>query len=338
MAFQNIVFPEDISYGSRGGPGFNTAIITTRGGAEERTARWSQPRYKYDVAYGIRSFTALAKARSFFLAMTGALDSFRYKDFLDWTTFPADPSVDTITDVQQKMISLSTGAFVGDGVETKFQLVRDYAPETGFEYRRTITKPIDDADFAISIDTVAKTEGADYTVDYNTGIVTFNAAVGADDVPLWGGHYHTHVRFGEQTDDWFSVSPDSFEEGSVRGIDLIGVVNEDPVPARLLHRGNKNLALTADYTLGLQDGLLIIVDPDSSAHTIFLPDLSTGTLPSGGPVFRIFNDDGAALTFAVKDFTDTDTLEAALEPGEWLHVVLSLQDNGDLRWHSWITK
>ncbi|RYE16938.1 MAG: TIGR02217 family protein, partial [Sphingobacteriaceae bacterium] len=49
QSFKEIRFPEDISYGSSGGPGYSTDIITVNSGAEQRNINWNQARSKYNV-------------------------------------------------------------------------------------------------------------------------------------------------------------------------------------------------------------------------------------------------------------------------------------------------
>ncbi len=41
MSFTEIRFPENISYGSTGGPEFSTDVVTTHNGCEQRNINWS---------------------------------------------------------------------------------------------------------------------------------------------------------------------------------------------------------------------------------------------------------------------------------------------------------
>ncbi len=40
MAFIETRFPDDISYGAAGGPGYQTDVVTVNSGAEQRNAAW----------------------------------------------------------------------------------------------------------------------------------------------------------------------------------------------------------------------------------------------------------------------------------------------------------
>ncbi|GFY65257.1 uncharacterized protein TNIN_37591 [Trichonephila inaurata madagascariensis] len=67
MSFTEIRFPENISYGSAGGPEFSTDVVTTHNGCEQRNVNWSRARARYNIAYGVRSneqLTELISIRS----------------------------------------------------------------------------------------------------------------------------------------------------------------------------------------------------------------------------------------------------------------------------------
>ena len=59
-------FPDDISYGSQGGPGYNTSIIQIKSGAESRNVNWSIARYEYDVSYGVQTMDNLEELIEYF--------------------------------------------------------------------------------------------------------------------------------------------------------------------------------------------------------------------------------------------------------------------------------
>lgn len=84
MAFHEIRFPDDISYGSNGGPEFSTDIIITQGGFEQRNSNWANARAKYNVAHGVKTETQLAELIAFFRARKGRAHGFRFKDWTDY--------------------------------------------------------------------------------------------------------------------------------------------------------------------------------------------------------------------------------------------------------------
>ena len=42
MSFAEVRFPDDISYGSSGGPEYSTDIVETQSGHEQRNANWAE--------------------------------------------------------------------------------------------------------------------------------------------------------------------------------------------------------------------------------------------------------------------------------------------------------
>ena len=71
MAFHDVLFPADISYGATGGPRFSTVINTVGSGREERIIRWDQPLMSWDVGHEITDETKLEALLAFFRAREG---------------------------------------------------------------------------------------------------------------------------------------------------------------------------------------------------------------------------------------------------------------------------
>lgn len=156
-------FPDDISYGSRGGPAYNTTVIVVDSGAESRNQRWSYPRHEYDVAYGINTLAKLEDLLHFFHVVAGRAIGFRFKDWMDYK------SCDRSATPAQEDVSIGTG----DGTEDDFQLVKTYT-QGAYTRTRKILKPVSGT-LLVAVAASAKQEGVHYDVDYATGIVTFKA-------------------------------------------------------------------------------------------------------------------------------------------------------------------
>ena len=84
MSVENIRFPDDIAYGSAGGPVFSTDIVTSASGYEKRNSNWSVARAVYNVAHGVKSKAQLDELIAFFLARKGRAHAFRFKDWSDF--------------------------------------------------------------------------------------------------------------------------------------------------------------------------------------------------------------------------------------------------------------
>lgn len=188
MAFHDVVFPDEIAYGSKGGPKFQTTVVTLGSGVERRNQDWSRVRAEYDVSHGIKDPEQLSELRQFFYARRGRAHSFRFKDWGDFE------------------IGNQTIGF-GDGAATVFQLIKSYEPGA-YQYDRILTKPEEGSLEGLRVGNVPYTEFASFSnlsnaqrqtafmVDYLTGKVTFAIAPASGlSIILTYGRFHVHARF-----------------------------------------------------------------------------------------------------------------------------------------------
>lgn len=319
MAFQEVQFPDDIAYGTIGGPGFNTNVIVTDSGAEERIARWSDARHRYNAAYGIRTHNQLNAVKVFYYARTGVANGFRFKDFHDFTTALNGRDAHTVTD-----ITIGTG----DASKTVFQLIKTYIslPTTA---TRVITKPVNGTTL-IEVNGVLQTEGSDYTINNTTGIVTFDGGSipGAGLIIKAGFEFDVPVRFGEEIDSLLAMNYVDFGSGSIIDIPLIEIVNEEPVDDLFYFGGAATpVSLGADITLTQINGRVQRIDPTASGFKVFLPDETN--LKLGGPYFYIQNPD-ASFTFLLR--TNLDVVVATIAALSSVTVVLGLNASSVKTW------
>ena len=154
-SFHETQFPQKVAYGASGGPQFNTSIVTTFGGFEQRNINWQKSRGRWDVSTGIKNKSDMDTVIAFFRARFGRAYGFRFKD---WSDYQAVGQV----------IGTGTGAL------TTFQLSKLYT-SGGNSYSREIKKPVSGT-VKIYLNSVLQASG--YTVDLTTGIVTFSSAPG----------------------------------------------------------------------------------------------------------------------------------------------------------------
>jgi uncharacterized protein (TIGR02217 family) len=198
-------FPDDISYGSRGGPSYNTSIVVIRSGHESRNVNWTASRHFYDVAYGVKTVTQLNSLNEFFHAVGARAYGFRYKDFMDCKSSGAHTTTLTPTD---QIIG------TGDDSTLTFQLIKTYTKGV-FSRERDITKPVAGTT-RIAINDVEK-EQTDATypwsVDTTTGIVTFSSNPPPASQPVTAGfEFDVPVRF--DTDE-LSIVYENYEQGTI---------------------------------------------------------------------------------------------------------------------------
>ena len=198
MAFHDVRFPEEISYGSKGGPKFMTSIVTLASGKERRNIDWTQTRAEYDVAHGIKDRDQMEELRAFFYARWGRAHSFRFKDWGDF-----------------ELINQPQG--VGDGTTAIFQMRKQYAsgPST---YIRDITKPVPGTLQGLYVNGVQRLETTHWTCNYSTGEITFNPGfipAAGQVIELLSGEFDVHCRFDVdhldsthdfwQTESWSTI-------------------------------------------------------------------------------------------------------------------------------------
>jgi len=132
MAFHEVRFPANLSFGSVGGPERRTEVVALSNGFEERNTPWAQSRRRYDAGVSLRSLDDIALLIAFFEARRGQLHGFRWKDWSDYKS--CAPSATPGFEDQQ--------IAVADGVATVFQLTKTYA-SGGHSYVRLIAKPVE---------------------------------------------------------------------------------------------------------------------------------------------------------------------------------------------------
>lgn len=299
MGFDNVTFPDNISYGSRAGPGFRTTIIELSSGSEERVSRWEVPRHRYDVGYGVRTYADLMVVKRFFLARRGALQSFKLKDWQDHATNAEHITYGTFTalDGADQPMSATAGTVTlgeGDGTETEFQLVKEYADDVQ-NHLRNITKPINGT-VLVEVNAVLQTETTHYSVNYQTGIVTFVTAPPLGQTVRWGGEFDVPVRFDESVDEWLNLSFDDFGSGSYPSIPMTEERDGLAVPDRAwpggtIDHGNQT---GTRVQMNLVDGRVHTVDPQDA--NVVMEIQRVDDLQMGGPHFFVVNQSG---TFTV---------------------------------------
>lgn len=182
MAFHDVLFPPEISYGSAGGPKFKTTIFTADSGYEQRNIDWSSTRAEYDVSHGIKNQNQMDELTAFFYARRGRAYGFRFKDFNDYR-------------IKQQLIG------IGDGTKTEFQIIKTYTDTNdvtaqSFSFTRKLFKIAWDTIAGVTMGAAVQVQGTDYTVNHDTGIITFTTApLDSAEVRIGAGEFHVPVRF-----------------------------------------------------------------------------------------------------------------------------------------------
>lgn len=208
MGFHEVRFPANLSFGSVGGPERRTDVVALTNGFEERNTPWAHSRRRYDAGIAMRSLDDIALLIDFFEARRGQLYGFRWKDWSDFkSTAPSGAP-----DFRDQRIG------TGDGVSRSFQLSKTY--QSGINsYARPISKPVVGSVLAgVSVDELVA--DVHFTVNYSTGLVTFDDAPPSGVEVTAGFEFDVPVRFDT---DLIQTSVASFQAGEVPNVPVVEI-------------------------------------------------------------------------------------------------------------------
>ena len=191
-------FPDNVAYGTAGGPGYNTRVIDYGAGYEQRDIMWSYVRSEFDAAYGIRSIDDLYDVIAFFHVAKGRGHGFRFKDHSDYKSCEIEG---TIAPTDQSCLPA-----VGDAAETDFQIMKTYV-KGALSTARYISKPVSGT---VVVALNGATQGSGWSVDITTGIITFSSPPGGGVTVTAGYEFDVPVRFNI---DKLSVVYSNYESG-----------------------------------------------------------------------------------------------------------------------------
>ena len=208
MTFHEIRFPANLSFGSVGGPERRTDIVTLANGFEERNSPWAHSRRRYDAGVGLRSLDDVALLVAFFEARRGQMHGFRWKDWSDHKSCMPTASPGP----EDQLLGL------GDGSSTVFQLQKTYV--SGLQsYARPISKPVAGT-VTVAVSDDPKVEGVEFTVDVETGHVTFTVPPALGTRVTAGFEFDVPVRFDTDT---IQSSVASFQAGDVPNVPVVEI-------------------------------------------------------------------------------------------------------------------
>ncbi|GGB51492.1 glycoside hydrolase family 24 [Tistrella bauzanensis] len=206
-AFHDIRLPDDIAFGSTGGPVFSTDVVVLASGHERRNADWAEARARYDIAMGVRGMDQLSRLIAFFRARRGRACGFRFKDWTDWTSATGNAAP----------TALDQPLGTGTGSQTTFALIKRYETPP-LHVDRRIVKPVAGS-VRVAIDGVEAEAGA-FSADTTTGMVSFPAPPLAGAVLTAGFAFDVPVRFDT---DHLPATIEDYGIGAVRSVPLVEI-------------------------------------------------------------------------------------------------------------------
>jgi uncharacterized protein (TIGR02217 family) len=200
-AFDEVDFPIAIGVEASVAPGFSTNVVTSASGHEFRNANWASARLRFDAGPGVRGDAELETLIAFFRARRGSAVGFRFRDPYDFSSGGMTGAAGALDQVLGS----------GDGVRTRFALVKHYGNE-----ERRITRPVAGS-VVVAVSGVARATG--WTIEAG-GTLLFDVAPGAGAAVTAGYLFDVPVRFG---DDRLEINRASFLAGAAPSVPLIEV-------------------------------------------------------------------------------------------------------------------
>jgi uncharacterized protein (TIGR02217 family) len=192
------VFPTDLAFEHPGGPEYNTDVQILESGHEQRNSFWPEPKYSWDVGYGVKTFDKVYALLEFFHACRGRAKPFRFKDWADYKSSAVTGAVN-FTD---QSLGVATAG------QTQFQLIKTYA-KSPYETVLDIIKP-KGSTVRVGVNGVEETTG--WTVSEVTGLITRSVALAGGETVTWGGEFYRKARFDV---DKIPVQFHAWEVGSI---------------------------------------------------------------------------------------------------------------------------
>lgn len=308
MSFhETAVFPENISQASSFSHGYKTIYVQLSNGDDDRVSEWPGPKHTYNARWGVKSRADYAALKSFVMARLGGANSFRFKDWLDFTSASDNTSAAAFDD---QLLG------VGDGSATTFQLIKTYT-DSGTSRTRLIRKPISGT---VLVGVNGSAVGSGWTVDTTTGVITFSVAPGVGEDVTAGFSFHVPAHFGPSTDANIPATMDRAGNVTIDSdVEIIEDLADDLIPGEFNPRGGSDMSPSSDFTLTLGLGCVRKITPSASVNGFLVP---AATLPVGYPYFMLHNDSGS-FSITLKD---GGTTVATLGPGD--KSVLGIRRSG----------
>jgi uncharacterized protein (TIGR02217 family) len=177
MAFHEIVYPLSLER-CLSTHEWLTTIIELGDQSEQRIPQGSDGRRKFNASHGVRSLVDLQALLRFHALRHGESYGFKVRDLVDYT------------------VSLGpegTLQYAYDGAKKDYQLQKIYS-DAAAAWFREIYKP-EQGSVKVYKNSSLLVEGADYTLNYSTGMLHLNVAPVDGDIIEWTGRFYVPVRF-----------------------------------------------------------------------------------------------------------------------------------------------
>jgi uncharacterized protein (TIGR02217 family) len=197
----NLVMPETLSVGFKGGPTFSTDKVVAVNMQERRLQNLSIARHVYSFMLDNAAASTVTTLRAFWFDRRGDFKAFLFKDWADYQ-------------LTAEQIA------IGDGSTVAFQATKTYSAGSNPYVR--IIRYIKSGTLVVKVNGVTKTLTVDYTVN-STGLITFVSAPANASLITIDGEFYVPVRF--EGDAFSTILPNQgLAAISVDGLQAIEVI------------------------------------------------------------------------------------------------------------------
>lgn len=180
-----LVFPHCPSYGFTKRADYSVTIVERASGVRSVNRNWYYPLHVFVAVPfdGVLEADA-SQIQSFWHAAGGQSGQFLFRDYSDFSSAETPSTPTTALDQPAAEIVASS---------PEYQLMKLYVDQTyHFQQQRIIQKP-KQGTIKVADNGVEQEEGVDYTLDYDTGIITPTTSFSGP--VTWGGEFYVPVMF-----------------------------------------------------------------------------------------------------------------------------------------------
>lgn len=212
MAHIDEVFPQNVSPGSEGLIESLVDVIRNPAGYDVRVKRRNWKPRKFNPTFSLRQSDGTPDTGkiydiiNFWEAADGPLNTFKFIDRLDYKSCRPNETPTALD------VSIGTG----DGSTDEFQIRKSYSVGSTTVYRNILCPKASSLLVALN-----GSPTTSYTVDEETGLITFTSPPGSGVVITAGFVFYCKVRFDMQD---LSAVYEGFRVGSVGSVQLIEVI------------------------------------------------------------------------------------------------------------------
>jgi uncharacterized protein (TIGR02217 family) len=197
--FYDINFPDSISFNSINSISFDTNIVRSKNGSEQRSGNRDFPLLHFKTFNTLKNKQEIGQILTLFRIVGGRLNSFRFRDWLDYKA-------------ENQIIG------VGDGESINFLMKKVYQIN-GYSVVRNIVKPTQNT-VNVFINQ-ANCNSLIQSVDYAHGLISFYEPPMEGEVITFGCEFDVPVRFKNDALDVVLVGGDLYE---INNLELVEVV------------------------------------------------------------------------------------------------------------------